>query len=215
VRCSGHRPACQRCLRLRRSCVYEALGRGEIVRDVSGSVQVPTSAARSGRPTTPPATPSILGSENYLVDIPSSLVSSLVDVYFSHVYNASLLLHRQTFERELSSGTAKSHVILSVCAFASMLVSKPPFSSKFLMAGFSFYRNVNSGGVLDDSGFTYHWAERAGKLVFQELEEPHDDNIVTFINLALFWYSQGSWRRSFMLKGSQVVGLRRPMADYP
>ncbi len=45
------------------------------------------------------------------------------------------------------------------------------------------------------------WAKRAGKLVFQEAEELHEDNIMTFCNLALFWHSQGSWRVASLHKG--------------
>lgn len=46
------------------------------------------------------------------------------------------------------------------------------------------------------------WAKKAGKLVFQEAEELHEDNLVTFFNLALFWHSQGSWRVSYLHKGT-------------
>ena len=46
------------------------------------------------------------------------------------------------------------------------------------------------------------WAKRAGKLVFQEAEELHEDNVVTFCNLALFWHAQGSWRIALLHKGT-------------
>lgn len=45
------------------------------------------------------------------------------------------------------------------------------------------------------------WAERAAKQVLQEAEYPREDNVVTFMNLSLFWYAQGMWRRSYMHKG--------------
>lgn len=48
------------------------------------------------------------------------------------------------------------------------------------------------------------WAERAGKLVFQEVEDMYEDNVVSFINLALFWHSQGSWRKAYLHKGKQM-----------
>lgn len=51
-----------------------------------------------------------------------------------------------------------------------------------------------------ESGFSHEWAERAGELVSREILDPHEDNIVTFINLALFWYGQGEWRRSLVCK---------------
>ena len=51
------------------------------------------------------------------------------------------------------------------------------------------------------------WAQRAGKLVFQEVEDLHEDNVVTFCNLTLFWTSQGSWRKAMLHKGTGVVGF--------
>ena len=45
------------------------------------------------------------------------------------------------------------------------------------------------------------WARRAGKLVLQEAEELHEDNVVTFCNLALFWHAQGSWPTALLHKG--------------
>jgi hypothetical protein len=51
------------------------------------------------------------------------------------------------------------------------------------------------------------WAQRAGKLVFQEAENLHEDNVVTFCNLALFWHSQGSWRISLLHKGTLSFDL--------
>lgn len=46
------------------------------------------------------------------------------------------------------------------------------------------------------------WAKRAGSLVFQDAESLCGDNIVTFCILATFWYAQGSWRLSYLHKGS-------------
>ncbi|EXJ69938.1 uncharacterized protein A1O5_07011 [Cladophialophora psammophila CBS 110553] len=43
---------------------------------------------------------------------------SLVDVYYANVYNASLLLHKRLFLEAIAAGTARHHVVLSVCAWA-------------------------------------------------------------------------------------------------
>ena len=51
--------------------------------------------------------------------VPQTLLWELIEIYFSHIYNASLLLHRPSFVQALHSGTVTSHVLLSVCAFAS------------------------------------------------------------------------------------------------
>lgn len=63
----------------------------------------------------------------------------------------------------------------------------------------SFYRDGNN--EFPYQKFAPVWAERAGKLVLNEVEIPHEDNIVTFLILGLFWYMQGSWRRSHIHKG--------------
>lgn len=51
------------------------------------------------------------------------------------------------------------------------------------------------------------WAKKAGTLVFQEVEDLQEDNIVTFCNLSLFWHSQGSWRISYLHKGTPPAHL--------
>jgi hypothetical protein len=49
------------------------------------------------------------------------------------------------------------------------------------------------------------WAQRASRRVFQELHEFHDDSLVTFVNMSLFWMSQGSWRMAILHKGPRVI----------
>jgi hypothetical protein len=56
---------------------------------------------------------------------------------------------------------------------------------------------------LRDHNFGTGWADQAGKQAFQDIEDPAEDHVVTFMNLALFWYSQGSWRRSAIHKGGR------------
>ena len=70
----------------------------------------------------------------------------------------------------------------------------------------SFYRDENGQALLLDRGFAREWADRAGKLALNELEMVHEDNIVTFASLSLFWYTQGSWRRSYIHKGMETTG---------
>jgi hypothetical protein len=64
-----------------------------------------------------------------------------------------------------------------------------------------FHHDANGNLSLKDHGFMADWAERAGEQVLKEVERPHEDNIVTFMNLALLWYAEGSWRRSYIHKG--------------
>ncbi|KAI8714907.1 hypothetical protein NCS52_01211600 [Fusarium sp. LHS14.1] len=118
--------------------------------------------------------------------------------YFSNVYQSDLLLHKPTFLETLAARNVKSHVLLSICAW-----------------GANFYHDETGRSILKDQGFMIEWAKKAGKLVFQEAEELHEDNLVTFFNLALFWHSQGSWRVSYLHKGNacqliHIIGLGPP-----
>ncbi|RSM10392.1 hypothetical protein CDV31_007268 [Fusarium ambrosium] len=92
-----------------------------------------------------------------------------------------------------SARNIRSHVLLSICAW-----------------GANFYRDESGSLTLKDQGFMIEWAKKAGKLVFQEVEELHEDNLVTFFNLALFWHSQGSWRISYLHKEIQTLALPWP-----
>lgn len=63
-----------------------------------------------------------------------------------------------------------------------------------------FYQDESGSFTLIKPGFSNEWATRAGSLVYAELAEPREENIVTYINLALYWYSIGEWRKCFLLK---------------
>ncbi|OBT83774.1 hypothetical protein VE02_07461 [Pseudogymnoascus sp. 03VT05] len=104
------------------------------------------------------------------------------------------------FLEAVAAGTARPQVVLSVCAIASI-----------------FHLDAKNQTSLKEHGFSTQWAKLAGKLAFQEVESPNEDNIVAFINLGLFWYSQGSWRRSYIHKGNALqlanllgFGIERP-----
>lgn len=61
------------------------------------------------------------------------------------------------------------------------------------------------------------WAQRAGKLAFQDIETLHEENIVVFVHLALFWHSRGSWRIGQLHKGTacQLIQIIGPSSSKP
>ncbi|KAH8808017.1 hypothetical protein F5884DRAFT_857574 [Xylogone sp. PMI_703] len=200
IRCTGERPSCKRCSRLNHTCIYvdptnarsNAKRAEQKLRALHSDRQNPNSEIfRYGHE--PVSAPSFLRSirEEHFLGIPKSLVLTLVDVYFSNVYNADLLLHKPTFLQSLTRGASSPHVVLSVCAW-----------------GANFYRDATGQATLADHGFMIEWAQRAGSLVLQEAEGLYEDNIVTFCNLTLFWHSQGSWRISQLHKGNSCTTLR-------
>jgi hypothetical protein len=133
--------------------------------------------------------------------IPKNLIPTLVDVYFRHVYNAGLLLHRESFLSSIEDGTADPHIVLSVCAWAAKLVPSP-ISPRMILINFDrFYQDDSGVCTLREHGFMEEWAKRAGELVFREAESLREANIVTHMNLCLFWFSEGSWSRAYIHKG--------------
>ena len=95
---------------MNRPCVYGKQGPSQAV---SANTAAPYQRADRSF-----SVPQSLTDKSY-VGIPSALVSVLVELYFSHVYNASLLLHKPTFLQSLAAGTVRPQVLLSVCAFAT------------------------------------------------------------------------------------------------
>ena len=111
-------------MRLRRPCSY---GEGEregnppqVGSDVPSPsrIQVATPVSDASIRQTPDLSGRTVETQAYY-GVPQTLLWDLVDIYFSHAYNASLLLHKKSFLQSLRSGTVHSHVVLSVCAMAS------------------------------------------------------------------------------------------------
>ncbi|KAI8947499.1 hypothetical protein F4801DRAFT_582324 [Xylaria longipes] len=134
--------------------------------------------------------PSGTGGCKQYIGLLEHLLPELVEIYFNYVYNAHLLLHKRSFLESIADGTACTHVVLSICAW-----------------GAKFYEDASGLPSLKDQGFMLEWAQSAGKLVFQEVEELARGNIVTYMNLALFWHSQGAWRRAYLYKGHAFLLL--------
>ena len=124
------------------------------------------------------------------------MVSVLVELYFDHVYNASLLLHRPSFTSAVASGTVRRDVLLGICALGSMYVI--PCPSLPADSYTRFYKDAYNQNVLLANGISYTWAERASQLAFQEAQLPREENIVSLLTLTLFWYSRGNYRRASM-----------------
>lgn len=116
IRCSGEQPSCRRCTRLGRHCTWAddyraqgAFGHNHLdffARDVDASrTMIPSLPADSH--------------QSSAVGISRTCMFDLVNTFFTHVFNASLLLHRTSFIDCLSCDSAEKHMTLSVMALAS------------------------------------------------------------------------------------------------
>ncbi|KAI0195222.1 hypothetical protein EV127DRAFT_332779 [Xylaria flabelliformis] len=195
IRCTEERPSCKRCVRLHHVCTYSNSQLPE--RSTRTAQQTALREDVSSKPTqnlpkdlTAQATPSSAGSSKQYIGLLEHLLPELVDIYFNYVYNAHLLLHKRSFLESIADGTACTHVVLSVCAW-----------------GAKFYEDAGGLPVLKDQGFMLEWAQSAGKLAFQEIEELNRASIVTHMNLGLLWHSLGAWTRSYLYKGHAFLLL--------
>lgn len=115
----------------------------------------------------------------------------LVDTFCTDLYSSSLLVHKPTLVSDLQAQRIKPHLVLSICALAS-----------------SFYQNSDEASPFRANGFSREWAERAARLLFQEVEQPDEEKVVSFTNLCLFWYSHGDWQRAAVHEGNALIHLR-------
>ncbi|KAF5233563.1 hypothetical protein FAUST_8107 [Fusarium austroamericanum] len=52
-------------------------------------------------------------------EIPSSLVNTLIELYFNNVYQSDLLFHKASFIKSLADSAVRPHVLLSMCALGA------------------------------------------------------------------------------------------------
>ncbi|OQU99385.1 Fungal specific transcription factor domain-containing protein [Cladophialophora immunda] len=116
--------------------------------------------------------------------IPSGLLPVLIDLYFTYYYNGHLLIHRPSFTQALERETVRLDLVLSICALAA-----------------KFYVDERGSASLVEAQFCREWAEAAGRMALREYECPSRQNIIVFLNLALYWYTGGGFQRSSMHSG--------------
>ncbi len=138
IRCTGERPICKRCSRLKQTCSYSGTSAPSRKHHVfvPASINRPITSSPKGqkskstadgttrsdgrRPVPTSSTlPNYSGIDHYDLGIPKSLMSLLVEVFFEDAYNATLLLHKRLFLESLEQGRTSPHVVLSVCAWAA------------------------------------------------------------------------------------------------
>ncbi|KAI0554749.1 hypothetical protein F4679DRAFT_524756 [Xylaria curta] len=203
IRCTEERPNCKRCVRLHHVCTYSNNQLPErstrpaqqtAVRDVSSKPTQSLPKDHTAQTTALQAQRHPIvwqsGSGKQYIGLLEHLLPELVEIYFNYVYNAHLLLHKRSFLESIADGTACTHVVLSVCAW-----------------GAKFFEDASGLPVLKDQGFMLEWAQSAGKMAFQEIEELARGNIVTYMNLALLWHSLGEWKKAYLYKGHAFLLL--------
>lgn len=112
LRCSGSRPSCVRCTRLRRKCVYTDPSPSISPSETQLNRKLPTKCPRKDSPSLSDDGTSYLG-------IPLAVLHPLIDLYFSYIYNVSLLLHRASFLKAVANRSVRADILLSICSLAA------------------------------------------------------------------------------------------------
>lgn len=139
LRCCGQKPVCQRCRRLGRPCIYPTSRR-----TTSTTTRTPATASNTATNGTrlspgPSGLPESSVSRFHIPEkrysgVPTALLPVLIDLYYTHLYNASLLLHRPSLTRGLELDTIRTDVLLSICALASRYTSSVSWPGCLLRA---------------------------------------------------------------------------------
>jgi hypothetical protein len=119
IRCSGERPSCRRCVRLKNACYYDNnVVQVRATRDKPRvTSRIDTSAVGPSQ-SLAPAT-SLDTTNDFYQGVPPLLVPILIDLYFENVYQSDLLLHKPSFLQALTNQTVRPHILLSICAWGA------------------------------------------------------------------------------------------------
>jgi hypothetical protein len=119
IRCSGERPSCRRCVRLKNACYYDnnvvhVRNRRDRTRVTS---RIDTSAVGPSQSLAPITSQET--TNDFYQGVPPLLVPILIDLYFENVYQSDLLLHKPSFLQALTNQTVRPHILLSICAWGA------------------------------------------------------------------------------------------------
>ncbi|OAA66929.1 Transcription factor [Niveomyces insectorum RCEF 264] len=233
LKCSRQRPTCDRCSRLGSECAFPAPPDRKLLAahraspkrrrlddraTATASAALAFNADPAARSSTAvdPDPPSFVPSraahaggqtcDAIVGALPRSLQRIFVEVYFSHMYNASLTFHQPTFLEAFETGAVASHVLVAIFATATIFL-KPPSPT--------WKRHRQELGRLGDVGETGRlWAQVAGREALQTIDTPCLANIRTCQMIALYWFSAGQSVKNTMFsgiayKGACVLGLNQ------
>lgn len=106
-----------------------------------------------------------------------------IDIFFTSVFNAHLLLHQDSFSHELTAGTCPRHLSLAVFACAINFLEAPYVVAK--------YGTAQILGVGNSAVEGSRCAVLAAEEVLRDIITPSIDSARTCAILAMYWYCKG------------------------
>lgn len=142
-----------------------------------------------------------------------SVQRELLDVYFSHTFNSTLVFDRTSVDREWADDRLAEPVMLAICAMATVyacLLSTRIEGEFLIEPRFLHPSSVlvqQKGSILGELGENYRflarqWALQAGSLILPKVDQPTLEIVQVCQVLGLFWFAVGEVQRHSMLTGS-------------
>ncbi|KAH8671790.1 hypothetical protein BGZ60DRAFT_21309 [Tricladium varicosporioides] len=124
------------------------------------------------------------------------LADFLIEMYFSHLMNSTLMFHKKTFLADYAAKKTPESMNLSIFALATIFLREsdgPPRQSLN-----SNTPNLDtlpwSAADLVEQG--YEWATTAAYLALAQIDHVRIENVQTCQNLTLYWFSVGEVGRT-------------------
>ncbi|KIY01449.1 uncharacterized protein Z520_03001 [Fonsecaea multimorphosa CBS 102226] len=215
LRCSRELPTCARCLRLSAVCEFPAPPDRKVLaafraqpkkrklersasdrsprRNSHSAVPKPSLASPVSQPANHNTGASAEERPDSVLPLSRSQEKFLQDVYFTCMFNSTLVFHRPTFSGAWEDGRLPRHVLLAVYATATIFL---PFDSPLAQQNAALLQPLG-----DLTALGRQWAIRAGKEVLQDIDQPTFESVQTCEMLTLYWFSAGESQRNTMFSG--------------
>ncbi|CZR66494.1 uncharacterized protein PAC_16395 [Phialocephala subalpina] len=129
--------------------------------------------------------------------LPSSEVAVfLFEIYFSRLYNASLLFHKKTFLSEYAAGSIPDFVALSIFALASIFLRQSSGQPRQDNDEDEIGLGISMLSVVDSTKQGLEWASSASQRVLMQADVPRLETVQACQNLVLYWFSTGQTDRA-------------------
>ncbi|KAL5315282.1 hypothetical protein ACEPPN_016149 [Leptodophora sp. 'Broadleaf-Isolate-01'] len=120
----------------------------------------------------------------------------LIDIFFSRLYNASLLFHKATFLSDYHANKVPDFVALSIFALASIFLGASQIHAHQGGDEDGVDLGISMISTSDPYNQGFEWATAASQRVLLQADVPRLETIQACQNLALYWFSRGQTDRT-------------------
>ncbi|KAH7323447.1 hypothetical protein BKA65DRAFT_510823 [Rhexocercosporidium sp. MPI-PUGE-AT-0058] len=120
----------------------------------------------------------------------------LIDIFFSRLYNATLLFHKATFLSDYHANKVPDFVTLSIFALASIFLGASQNHAHQDGDEDGVDLGISMISTSDSFNQGFEWATAASQRVLLQADVPRLETIQACQNLTLYWFSRGQMDRT-------------------